>query len=68
MLRELFQSIFLHSSSLKKNELNKKPLSKAELTLLESKEFNNEGLSTVRDVFVFQLKNSDTSKDEDGNY
>jgi len=63
----------------KKTKLNKKPLSKEELSILENKEFTNEKLSTVRDVFVFQcytglayidvfqLKKSDITKDEEGN-
>ncbi|WP_286514789.1 site-specific integrase, partial [Empedobacter falsenii] len=60
-------------------KLNKKPLSKEELSILENKEFINERLATVRDVFVFQcytglayidvfkLKKSDITKDEEGN-
>src|SRR5690606_32833157 len=63
----------------KKTKLNKKPLNKEELSILESKEFTNERLATVRDVFifqcytglayidVFQLKKSDITKDEEGN-
>ena len=64
----------------KKTKLNKKPLSKEELSVLENKEFQNERISTVRDVFVFQcytglayidvfqLKKSDITKDEEGNF
>lgn len=64
----------------KKTKLNKRPLSKIELSILENKEFSNERLSTVRDVFVFQcytglayidvfqLKKSDISKDEEENF
>lgn len=63
----------------KKSKLHKKPLSREELALLESKEFNTDRLNTVRDIFVFQcytglayidvfkLKKSDISKDADGN-
>ncbi|MCC9043312.1 site-specific integrase [Myroides sp. M-43] len=64
----------------KKTKLNKRPLSKTELAILENKEFNSERLSIVRDVFVFQcytglayidvfqLKKSDITKDEEGNF
>lgn len=63
----------------KKTKLNKKPLSKQELSILEKKEINNERLSIVRDVFVFQcytglayidvfqLQKSDITKDIEGN-
>lgn len=63
----------------KKTKLNKKPLSREELSILESKEIDNERLSIVRDVFVFQcytglayidvfkLQKSDIIKDVEGN-
>jgi len=38
----------------KKNKIKRKPLSRIELKRLEEKEFKNERLSLVRDVFVFQ--------------
>ncbi len=38
----------------KKNKIKRKPLSRIELRRLEKKEFKNERLSLVRDVFVFQ--------------
>ncbi|MEK6494405.1 site-specific integrase [Myroides odoratimimus] len=64
----------------KKTKLNKRPLTKEELFILENKEFDSERLSVVRDVFVFQcytglsyidvfqLKKSDISKDEEGSF
>lgn len=38
----------------KKTKIKKKPLTKAELQALETKEFTTERLSLVRDIFVFQ--------------
>ena len=38
----------------KKEKIKKKPLTKAELYALETKQFNSERLSMIRDVFVFQ--------------
>ena len=38
----------------KKTKLNKKPLSKEELSILENKNFTDKRLATVREVFVFK--------------
>ncbi|MGE4512553.1 MAG: site-specific integrase [Chryseobacterium sp.] len=38
----------------KKTKVKKKPLTKAELTRIEEKEFRSERLSVVRDIFIFQ--------------
>jgi len=38
----------------KKIKIKKYPLTRAELTMLEDKVFDNERLTTVRDIFVFQ--------------
>src|SRR5690606_26613986 len=38
----------------KKTKSNKKPLSREQLQLLETKEFSNQRLAVIRDIFVFQ--------------
>lgn len=40
--------------TVRKSKIKKKPLSRQELQILEEKKFDNERLSIVRDVFVFQ--------------
>ncbi|WP_223609366.1 site-specific integrase [Chryseobacterium sp. OSA05B] len=62
----------------KKTKIKRKPLTKAELYALESKQFSTERLSTIRDVFVFQcytglayidayqLKKEDIKQGDDG--
>ncbi|MYY44015.1 site-specific integrase [Elizabethkingia anophelis] len=62
----------------KKTKIKKRPLTKAELYRIESKVFNSERLTTIRDIFIFQcytglayidayrLKNTDIKQGNDG--